>query len=93
MNRAARDPRVALQRRFDAIAVEHLRNEVERLSTSLDETTNRLYWAESAAESWRDDFEHLVDVTGVAVGMTVDGHFGALRDQHNVHGGVPAGMP
>ena len=53
----------AIQRRLDAIALQQLRDEV--------------YWAERAAESWREDAMRLLaeacEATGGTPGLTIDG--------------------
>lgn len=66
-----------IRRRLDAIAIEHLRNEVQSLAMENEELREQLYLAEQSAEAWRDDalnFQiELCDRDGGSPGMTRDG--------------------
>ena len=67
----------AIQRRLDAIALQQLRDECARLATENEHLRDQLYWAEQAAESWRDDalrmMEDTCERTGGQPGITIDG--------------------
>lgn len=66
-----------LKRRLDAIALDQLRAEVVRLHEENGQLRDNLYWAEQAAESWRDDALRLMDdacaATGASPGITQSG--------------------
>ena len=73
-----------IARRLDAIAIQQLRDECARLAREVDrldaeneQLRKEAYWADQAAESWRDDAlrlqEDLCTLTGGKPGITVDG--------------------
>ena len=67
----------AIQRRLDAIALQQLRAECARLAAENDQLRDEVYWAEQAAESWREDAMRLLaeacEATGGTPGLTIDG--------------------
>lgn len=77
-----------LQARLDRHALVQLREtaaqqaaEIERLQLQLEQTRRELDWAESAAESWRDDFMRLEEqlAPGQAIGLHQDGHLSLVE--------------
>ena len=73
-----------IQRRLDAQAIDQLRAEVARLSTLLEDTEKRLYWAEMAADDWQRDAENLsaaLNSQGHRVGITKAGQLVAPHER------------
>lgn len=66
-----------LAARLDRLAIDQLRAEAARLAAENESLREQLYWAEQAAESWRDDAlammqEHCAH-TGDRPGLTMGG--------------------
>jgi hypothetical protein len=66
-----------LATRFDRLALDQLRVVASRLEADNEDLRERLAYAESAADSWRDDALRLMEAdcerTGAAPGITKDG--------------------
>lgn len=60
----------ALQRRFDAIALDQLRAEVVRLHEENNQLRENLHWAEDAAEYWREDALQMQEAACAATGSS-----------------------
>lgn len=68
--------------RLDRLALDQLRAEAARLAAENESLREKLYWAEQAAESWREDAIAALDErcarTGEVQGLTMSGHLVAV---------------
>lgn len=69
--------RAAVARRLHAMELETLRASVERLHEENERLRQQLYWAEDAADSWRDDALRMMEEACAdgsrTPGLTIDG--------------------
>lgn len=63
-----------LRRKFDALAVQQLRDELTRLQQELDDANKRAMHAEEWAEHWRDDALRAIEMAELDAGLTKSGH-------------------
>lgn len=68
----------AILARWDRIAFAQLCEHVATLAGERDEYRERAYRAEENADAWRDDCMRIMQETGRAPGLTIDGHLVAL---------------
>lgn len=76
----------AILARWDRIAFGQLCEHVAQLAEERDDYRERAYRAEECAESWRDDFMRIMQETGRAPGLTIDGRMVALPPEGTDHG-------
>ena len=69
----------ALVRRLHAAELLHLREVVAEQQAEIEELKRSLSWAESCADSWRDDALRAIDDAGALPGLTVDGRVVAVQ--------------
>ena len=79
----------ALRRKLHAWELQHLREHVEDMRSQMESITmerdgllRSLHYAEDLAASWRDDCMRVIEDTGHAQGLTVDGHIIATPHPH-----------
>lgn len=74
---AKSNARAVVARRLHAMELETLRASVERLHAENERLRQELYWAENAAESWRDEALRMMEEACAdgsrAPGLTING--------------------
>lgn len=79
----------AIRRRLEKLELEHLRTHAAELADKVERLQTKLEYAESAAESWRDDYFQLTEQLlpeGSSIGLSVDGSLHVMKpDSCNTH--------
>lgn len=78
-----------LKRRLERWELEHLREHAAALAVQVEDLQQRLEAAESAADFWWQQVEHLRESAagdGLQLGLTVDGQVGLLAAEPRTEG-------